>query len=74
MALGDRRQKKDIEATLKRAERAGLKVTHDKNRHRWGWVLCCPCNASFIVYCTPKNAGNEARDIEQFTRKHANCA
>ncbi|MFI1863881.1 hypothetical protein [Streptomyces jumonjinensis] len=39
MGKGDRHQKKDIEAALKRAEACGLKVTHAKNRHNWGFVI-----------------------------------
>lgn len=70
MGLGDRHQKKDVEAALKRAEAAGLKVTHDKNRHRWGWVLCCPCNERHRVSCTPKSQGDEANKIDEFIRDH----
>ncbi|MER6914315.1 hypothetical protein ABT354_21810 [Streptomyces sp. NPDC000594] len=70
MGLGDRHQKKDVEAALKRAEAAGLKVTHDKNRHRWGWVLCCPCDAKHRVVSTPKSQGDEATKIDEFTRSH----
>ncbi|GLF97308.1 hypothetical protein [Streptomyces yaizuensis] len=73
MALGDRHQKKDVEAALKRAEAAGLKVRHDKNKHRWGWVLCCPCNDQTVVYCTPRNTGDEAKKINEFVRNHQRC-
>ncbi|MEU0989542.1 hypothetical protein [Streptomyces sp. NPDC005953] len=74
MGLGDRHQKKDIEAALKKAEARGLKVTHDKNGHRWGYVICCPCNDSIKVPCTPRNAGEDAKRINDFTRKHSGCA
>ncbi|MFI5945768.1 hypothetical protein [Streptomyces uncialis] len=74
MGIGDRHQKKDVEAALKRAERAGLKVTHKKNGHNWGFVLCCPCQADIAVYCTPRNTGDLARDIDRFTRRHEDCA
>ncbi|MFF8959053.1 hypothetical protein [Streptomyces sp. NPDC014894] len=74
MGIGDRHQKKDVESALRRAEARGLKVTHDKNRHRWGYVICCPCEQSFTVHCTPSSAGDEARRIDAFTRKHGNCA
>ncbi|MFI5621673.1 hypothetical protein [Streptomyces sp. NPDC051567] len=74
MGIGDRHQKKDVEAALKRAERAGLKVTHDKNRHRWGWVVCCPCNDSVKVHGTPQSQGDEANKIDRFTERHRNCA
>ncbi|MFD9719761.1 hypothetical protein [Streptomyces sp. NPDC059076] len=74
MGLGDRHQKKDIEAALKRAEGCGLKVKHDRNGHHWGYVLCCPCSDTFTVYCTPRSPGNEARRIDEFTRKHRGCA
>ncbi|WP_329560402.1 hypothetical protein OG711_24320 [Streptomyces uncialis] len=70
MGIGDRHQKKDVEAALKRAEGAGLKVTHDKNRHRWGWVICYPCNEAQVVFCTPQNAGSEANKIDSFIRRH----
>ncbi|GGZ63196.1 hypothetical protein GCM10010387_65740 [Streptomyces inusitatus] len=70
MGIGDRHQKKDVEAALKRAEAAGLKVTHDKNRHRWGWVICCPCNQSQAVYSTPRNTGDEASKIDLFIKNH----
>ncbi|MER5768039.1 hypothetical protein [Streptomyces sp. NPDC001985] len=74
MGIGDRHQKKDVEAALRRAEACGLKVTHDKNRHRWGYVICCPCDDSVRVYCTPRNAGEEAKKINGFIRNHQNCA
>ncbi|MFI1885776.1 hypothetical protein [Streptomyces jumonjinensis] len=74
MGIGDRHQKKDVEAALKRAEVAGLKVTHDKNRHRWGWVICCPCNELHRVHCTPQNPGNEAKKIDGFIKDHRGCA
>ncbi|AXU12726.1 hypothetical protein CRV15_07690 [Streptomyces clavuligerus] len=74
MAPGDKHQKKDVEAALKRAEKAGLKVTRKQNRHNWGFILCCPCDADIAVYCTPRSAGDLARDIDRFTRRHTNCA
>ncbi|MGW6454774.1 hypothetical protein ACWF94_02400 [Streptomyces sp. NPDC055078] len=74
MGLGDRHQKKDVEAALRRAEACGLKVKHDKNRHRWGYVICCPCSESVKVYCTPRSAGTEAKKIDEFTRAHRSCA
>ncbi|WP_329019284.1 hypothetical protein [Streptomyces sp. NBC_00690] len=74
MGLGDRHQKKDIEAALRRAESSGLKVTHDKNRHNWGYVICCPCNRSVTVRCTPRNAGTEAKKIDEFIKHHRTCA
>ncbi|MEO3978501.1 hypothetical protein [Streptomyces sp. CAU 1734] len=74
MGIGDRHQKKDIEAALKRAEAAGLKVTHAKNRHNWGFVLCCPCSKRYTVHCTPQNTGDEANKIDAFTRNHRDCA
>ncbi|MEO3977637.1 hypothetical protein [Streptomyces sp. CAU 1734] len=74
MGLGDRHQKKDVEAALKRAEAAGLKVTRTGKNHQWGWVLCCPCNRKHTVPCTPQSPGEEARYIDRFTRRHAHCA
>ncbi|MER6913810.1 hypothetical protein ABT354_19245 [Streptomyces sp. NPDC000594] len=74
MGLGDRHQKKDVEAALRRAEAAGLKVTHDKNRHRWGWVICCPCTKRHRVHCTPQNQGREARSIDDFVKDHRGCS
>ncbi|MER7043297.1 hypothetical protein [Streptomyces jumonjinensis] len=74
MGLGDRHQKKDVEAALKRAERAGLKVTHKQNGHDWGAVVCCPCNERVVVHCTPRSQGNEANKIDRFTERHRNCA
>ncbi|MCX4664243.1 hypothetical protein ACFWPV_28145 [Streptomyces uncialis] len=74
MGIGDRHQKKDVEAALKRAERAGLKVTRTGKGHRWGLLICCPCNESHTVACTPQSQGEEARSIDRFTRRHASCA
>ncbi|WP_190125005.1 hypothetical protein [Streptomyces inusitatus] len=74
MGIGDRHQKKDAEAALKRAEACGLKVKHDKNRHRWGFVICCPCNDDITVNCTPQSTGNEAKRIDGFIRKHRSHA
>ncbi|QPJ95632.1 hypothetical protein GE265_23060 [Streptomyces clavuligerus] len=70
MPLGDKHPKKDVETALKRAEKAGLKVTRKQNRHNWGAVLCCPCNDSFTVHCTPQNPGREAKKIDGFTNNH----
>ncbi|WP_445399664.1 hypothetical protein ACSMX9_02675 [Streptomyces sp. LE64] len=74
MGLGDRHQKKDVEAALKRAEAAGLKVTHDRNGHRWGWLICCPCNGRYVVSSTPRNSGTEAKKIDGFINVHRSCA
>ncbi|MFI0219711.1 hypothetical protein [Streptomyces lydicus] len=71
---GDRHPKPDVEAALRRAEKAGLKVKHDQNGHRWGYVICCPCTASTKVWSTPSSPGTEGRKIDEFTRKHLNCA
>ncbi|MEU9608883.1 hypothetical protein [Streptomyces sp. NPDC048057] len=74
MGIGDRHQKKDVEAALRRAEDAGLKVTHKGNGHTWGVVICCPCAQHTTVSCTPRSPGNEAKKIDQFTERHRNCA
>ncbi|MFE7131348.1 hypothetical protein ACFVIM_10845 [Streptomyces sp. NPDC057638] len=74
MALGDRHQKKDVEAALKRAEAAGLKVTRTGNGHTWGYLLCCPCSKTVGVSCTPQSPGEEAKMIDRFTWRHRNCA
>ncbi|MCX4661934.1 hypothetical protein [Streptomyces uncialis] len=74
MALGDRHQKKDVEAALKRAERAGLKVTRKKSGHTWGLVICCPCDDHVSVSCTPRSTGAEAKRIDEFVRDHQRCA
>ncbi|MCX4681302.1 hypothetical protein OG413_45175 [Streptomyces sp. NBC_01433] len=70
---GDRHPKSDIEAALRKAEAAGLKVKRDQNGHRWGYVICCPCNDDLKVWCTPKNTGTEARKVNEFTRRHNSC-
>ncbi|MFI5758975.1 hypothetical protein [Streptomyces sp. NPDC051569] len=70
---GDRHSKSDVEQALRRAEAAGLKVTHDQNGHRWGYVICCPCSASTKVWSTPANAGTEGKKIDEFTRRHRAC-
>nr|WP_323449491.1 hypothetical protein [Streptomyces sp. YSPA8] len=74
MALGDRHQKKDVEAALKRAEAAGLKVTRTGTGHSWGVVVCCPCNKNVVVSCTPQSQGEEAKMIDRFAWRHRNCA
>ncbi|MEW1657912.1 hypothetical protein [Streptomyces sp. NPDC093707] len=71
---GDRHPKADIEAALKRAEKARLKVTRNQNGHRWGFVICCPCNKERFVWSTPANTGMEAKRIDEFTRRHSGCA
>ncbi|GAA2220722.1 hypothetical protein GCM10010232_00630 [Streptomyces amakusaensis] len=63
-----------MEAALRRAEAAGLKVIHTGKGHRWGCVVCCPCNDKYTVVCTPQNPSEEAKDIDRFTRRHENCA
>ncbi|MFI2211991.1 hypothetical protein [Streptomyces sp. NPDC020141] len=68
MGLGDRHQKKDVEAALRR-------VKHDRNGHRWGYVVCCPCDNKYVrVYCTPRSTGDEAKKIDDFTKHHRGCA
>ncbi|MFE9659955.1 hypothetical protein [Streptomyces sp. NPDC005955] len=74
MGIGDRHQKKDVEAALKRAEAVGLKVTRTGKGHRWGYLICCPCSVRHTVACTPQNPTEEANGIDRFTRRHANCA
>ncbi|MGW1146609.1 hypothetical protein ACSMX9_18360 [Streptomyces sp. LE64] len=74
MGHGDRHQKKDVEAALRRAEAAGLKVTRTGRGHQWGYLLCCPCRARRSVSCTPQSPGEEAKFIDGFVRKHRNCA
>lgn len=74
MGIGDRHQKKDVEAALKRAEALGFKVTHDKNGHRWGYLICCRCTKSTVVRCTPQSPGTEAKKINEFVRSHQKCA
>ncbi|AXU13340.1 hypothetical protein [Streptomyces clavuligerus] len=74
MPSGDRHQKKDVEAALKRAEEAGLKVTRKQNGHTWGLVVCCPCNEFHRVNCTPRSTGDEAKKIDNFTRNHGHHA
>lgn len=75
MGIGDRHQKKDVEAALKRAEAQGFKVTHDKKSHRWGYVICCRCTKNLMVSCPPpQSAGTEARRIDEFVRHHQRCA
>ncbi|MFF3556252.1 hypothetical protein ACFYXL_22935 [Streptomyces tsukubensis] len=71
---GDRHQKKDVEAALKRAEACGLKVTCSQNGHNWGGVIRCPCNDKVRVHRTPRNPGEEAKKIDVFIGKHHNCA
>ncbi|MGX2994555.1 hypothetical protein JNUCC64_09690 [Streptomyces sp. JNUCC 64] len=73
MASGDRHQKKDVEAALKRAEAAGLKVTHKKSGHTWGYVVCCPCDDRLGISCTPRSTGTEAKRIYEFVREHERC-
>ncbi|MFE7131350.1 hypothetical protein ACFVIM_10855 [Streptomyces sp. NPDC057638] len=73
MALGDRHQKKDVEAALKRAEAAGLKVKHEKKKHIWGYVICCPCREWVGVTCTPQNPGEEAKKVDGFIKRHRAC-
>ncbi|MFI7277977.1 hypothetical protein [Streptomyces sp. NPDC049879] len=65
-----RHQSGDVASALDRARKAGLTVVPDKNGHRWGLVICCPCSSRHIVPGTPKNAGNEAFRIDQFVKKH----
>ncbi|MFR9725808.1 hypothetical protein ACL02R_20940 [Streptomyces sp. MS19] len=52
-----RHQSGDVASVLDRARKAGLTVV-------------CPCKARFTVSGTPKNAGNEARRVNQFVDDH----
>ncbi|MEV3874718.1 hypothetical protein AB0J49_26615, partial [Streptomyces sp. NPDC049906] len=31
---------------------------------------CCPCNDAHVVFCTPQNAGTEAKKIDSFIKRH----
>ncbi|MCS0638674.1 hypothetical protein NX801_24065 [Streptomyces sp. LP05-1] len=70
MVSSGRHQKKDVAAALDRAKKAGFRVVPDKNSHRWGWVVCCPCGETFTVHGTPKNSGDEAKRVQQFVSAH----
>ena len=65
-----RAPKKEIARALKRAVRAGLLVIEIHNGHRWGEVMCEPCSAKRSVYCTPRDPGTHAKQVDRFTAQH----
>lgn len=69
--MRSRHPKKQVEAALKRAEKAGIRV--DTDRGHWG-VLYCPGNKKgkcppFSVNGSPKNPDNEARRIDRWVAR-----
>jgi len=63
-----RHPKKEIEAALRDAERAGWTITATTSGHRWGKAECGRgCIVS--VWSTPKNPHNHARAISRAVKR-----
>lgn len=70
-SMSPRHPKKQVEAALKRAERAGMRV--DSPRAHWG-VLYCPGDDQgrcppFSINGSPRNPDNEARRIDRWVAR-----
>ncbi len=57
-----RHPKKEVEAALRQAEKAGWTVEQTAAGHRWG-VARCGSGCSVSVWSTPRNPGNHAKAI-----------
>jgi hypothetical protein len=70
MVSRGRHPKKEVADALDRARDAGLIVTEIHRGHRWGEARCAPCGLSHDVWCTPRNPGSHAKQLDDFTRSH----
>ncbi|EDY48331.1 Hypothetical protein SCLAV_2262 [Streptomyces clavuligerus] len=44
------------------------------DKHWWGAVVCCRCTGRMPVFCTPRDAGDHAKRIDEFIKDHIRCA
>lgn len=63
-----RHSKKEVEAALRRAEKAGWSVTPTTAGHRWGKAECGH-GCSISIWSTPKNPGNFAKAIDRAVKR-----
>lgn len=71
MVSSGRHPKKEIAEVLRRAHAAGLAIVEIHRGHRWGEVVCLPCQASRDVYSTPRDPGTHAKHLDRFVRHHS---
>jgi hypothetical protein len=64
--------KPDVRRALDDADAASFAVvpTPDAHGHSWGYIDCPKCDQRFYVHSTPKSAGNHAKRIREFIRRH----
>ena len=70
MVSSGRHPKKEIADALRRAHAAGLAIDEIHRGHRWGVVVCLPCQANRDVYSTPRDPGTHAKHLDRFTTNH----
>jgi len=70
MVSKGRHPKNEINGALDALDNADFEVTQAKNGHTWGFVTCRKCGKRQRIWSTPKNPGNDANHIRQFSTKH----
>lgn len=70
MTSSGRHPKKEIAEVLRLAQSAGLVVREIHRGHRWGEVICTPCQSNRSVYSTPRDPSTHAKQIDRFIRAH----
>lgn len=62
--MASRHPKKEVEAAIDYARRHGWAVEQKKKSHGLAWgVLRCSEDCYIIIWTTPRNAGNHAKQI-----------
>ncbi|GAA4680183.1 hypothetical protein Prum_050380 [Phytohabitans rumicis] len=70
MVSPGRHPKKEIADALRRGQTASLTVREIHRGHRWGELVCIPCQASRDGYSTPRDPGTHAKQLDRFIRDH----
>lgn len=67
-----RHSKKEVEAALQYAEAYGCRVEVRSGGHAWGRIYPPGAVRPALVWSTPKNPGNHAKDLRRYVEHHTN--
>jgi len=70
MVSPGRHQHKEVADALGDAKAVGLTVVTLHSNHRWGEVICEPCQSARDVWSTPRNPGTHAKQLKRFIAEH----